>query len=189
MYHSSNNICSCAFSCSIRFLYDWTNSLLVITIIILFFCLLMFLINHLLPIKDCLFVILTQDYRMPVQRVIFSHALCSLASVIAVLSITLWRIPIRWLCAWDLMVSFYIETSAGRPPWWAIIPPLFQKPCPSSNSQPPNHTPSIAFRHLPPNSARFSCATEGALFISTQLSTDAVSALQNVWVLIRLEAA
>ena len=28
------------------------------------------------------------------------------------------------------------------------------------------HTPSIAFRHLPPNSARFSYATEGALFIS-----------------------
>ena len=26
------------------------------------------------------------------------------------------------------------------------------------------HTPSIAFRHLPPNSARFSYATEGALF-------------------------
>ena len=37
------------------------------------------------------------------------------------------------------------------------------------------HTLSIAFRHLPPNSARFSYATEGALFISAQLSTDAVS--------------
>ena len=37
------------------------------------------------------------------------------------------------------------------------------------------HTPSIAFRHLPPNSARFSYATEGALFISAQLSSDAVS--------------
>ena len=48
------------------------------------------------------------------------------------------------------------------------------------------HTPSTAFRHLPPNSARFSYATEGALFISAQLSTDAVSALQKVWVLIRL---
>jgi len=32
------------------------------------------------------------------------------------------------------------------------------------------HTPSIAFRHLPPNSARFSYATEGAVFISVQLS-------------------
>ena len=40
-----------------------------------------------------------------------------------------------------------------------------------------NHTPSIAFQHLPPNSARFGYATEGALFISAQLSTDAVSAL------------
>ena len=39
------------------------------------------------------------------------------------------------------------------------------------------HTPSIAFRHLRPNSARFSYATEGALFISAQLSTDSVSAL------------
>ena len=48
------------------------------------------------------------------------------------------------------------------------------------------HTPSIAFRHLPPNSARFSYATERALFISAQLSTDTVSALQKVWVLINM---
>ena len=49
------------------------------------------------------------------------------------------------------------------------------------------HTPNIAFRHLPPNSARFDYATEGALFISAQLSTDALSAaLRKVWVLIRL---
>ena len=48
------------------------------------------------------------------------------------------------------------------------------------------HIPSIAFRHLPPNSARFSYATEGAIFISAQLSTDAVSALQKVRALIRL---
>ena len=47
-----------------------------------------------------------------------------------------------------------------------------------------DHTPSIAFRHLPPNSARFSYATEGALFISAQLSTDAVGALRKVRVLI-----
>ena len=39
------------------------------------------------------------------------------------------------------------------------------------------HTPSIAFRHLPPNSARFSYAIDGALFISVQLSSDTVSAL------------
>ena len=48
------------------------------------------------------------------------------------------------------------------------------------------HTPSVAFRHLPPNSARFGYITEGALFISAQLSTDAVSALRKVWVLVRL---
>ena len=48
------------------------------------------------------------------------------------------------------------------------------------------HTPSIAFHDLPPNAARFECATEGALFISAQLSTDAVSALRKVWVLITL---
>ena len=41
------------------------------------------------------------------------------------------------------------------------------------------HTLSIAFRHLPPNSARFSYATEGALFISAQLSSDAVSASER----------
>ena len=49
-----------------------------------------------------------------------------------------------------------------------------------------SHSPSIAFRHLPPNSARFSYATKGALFISAQMSSDAVSALRKVWVLIRL---
>ena len=68
-------------------------------------------------------------------------------------------------------------------------------------------TPNIAFRHLPPDSASFGYATEGALFISTQLSTDAVSAfyvfaecpqmlksiiikdnsaVRKVWVLVRL---
>ena len=48
------------------------------------------------------------------------------------------------------------------------------------------HTPSTVFRHLPPNSARFSYATERALFISTQLSCDVVTTLEKVWVLIRL---
>ena len=62
-----------------------------------------------------------------------------------------------------------------------IIPTVKIPPPP-----PPPHTPSIAFRHLPPTSARFSYATEGALFISAQLSTDAVSALRKVWVLIWL---
>ena len=36
------------------------------------------------------------------------------------------------------------------------------------------------FRHLPPYSARFRYATEEALFISAQLSTDAVSTLRKV---------
>ena len=49
-----------------------------------------------------------------------------------------------------------------------------------------SHTPSIAFRHLPPNSARIGYTTAGALFISAQLSTDAVNALRKVWVLIKL---
>ena len=49
-----------------------------------------------------------------------------------------------------------------------------------------SHTPSTAFRHLPPNSARFGYATEGALdFISAQLSSDEVSALRKVRVLIK----
>ena len=48
------------------------------------------------------------------------------------------------------------------------------------------HTPSIAFRHLPPNSARFGYATEGAHFISAQLSSDAASDLRKVLVLIWL---
>ena len=48
------------------------------------------------------------------------------------------------------------------------------------------HTPNTTFRHLPPNSARFSYATEGALFILMQLATDAVSAVRKVLVLIRV---
>ena len=74
-------------------------------------------------------------------------------------------------------------------------------PCPSMATAPPqkgparvikpgagsvggSHTPSIAFRHLPPDSARFSYATKGALFISAQPSSDAVSALRKVRLLI-----
>ena len=48
-------------------------------------------------------------------------------------------------------------------------------------------TPSIAFRPLPPNSARTGYPTQEALFtVSAQLSTDALNTLQKVWVLIRL---
>ena len=68
---------------------------------------------------------------------------------------------------------------------------LSLRSCPPTLSAPSkglgtDHTPSIAFRHLPPNFARFSYATEGALFISAQLSTDAVSVLRKVRVLIGL---
>ena len=44
----------------------------------------------------------------------------------------------------------------------------------------------IAFWHLPPISARNWYATEGAFFMSLQPTTDVVSALRKVWVLIRL---
>ena len=50
----------------------------------------------------------------------------------------------------------------------------------------PSLSGTLAFRHPPPNSARFSYATEGVLFISAQLSSDAVSALRKVRVLIWL---
>ena len=49
-----------------------------------------------------------------------------------------------------------------------------------------SHTPSITFRHLPPNSARFNYTTEGVLHISVQLSSDVISALWKVPVLIWL---
>ena len=48
---------------------------------------------------------------------------------------------------------------------------------------------SYSEHYIPLNSARSGYATEGALFISAQLSTDTVSALQMFWVLIRLDAA
>ena len=37
------------------------------------------------------------------------------------------------------------------------------------------HTPSIAFRHLPPNSARFGYATEGALVVCEESAITAIS--------------
>ena len=48
------------------------------------------------------------------------------------------------------------------------------------------HTLSIAFQHLPPNSARFGYTAEGVFFISAQLSSNTVSALWKVRVLIWL---
>ena len=47
------------------------------------------------------------------------------------------------------------------------------------------HAPNIAFRDLP-LSGTGGYATDWALFISAQLSTDAGSALQRAWVLIRV---
>ena len=76
------------------------------------------------------------------------------------------------------MPLFSGVTKSGRV--WRKVPES------GAGSVPIPHTPSIAFRHLPPNSARFSYATEGALFISAQLSTDAISADRKVSVLIRL---
>ena len=46
------------------------------------------------------------------------------------------------------------------------------------------NTLSITFKHPPPNSARTGYTTEGALFISVQLSADVVSALRKAWVLL-----
>ena len=68
------------------------------------------------------------------------------------------------------------------------VPMCFHVPvcCGWFSTPPPAHTLSIAFRHLPPNSARFSYATEGTLFISVQLSSDTVSALRKARVLIWL---
>ena len=73
----------------------------------------------------------------------------------------------------------------ARPKLFIRIRTLSSSP---SGVQELTRTPSMPFRHLHPNSARFSYATEGALFISAQLSTDAVSALQKVRVLITLRA-
>ena len=64
------------------------------------------------------------------------------------------------------------------------FPPPQQQRNDTAPTPPPPHTPSIAFRHPPPNSARFSYAIEGALFMSAQLSSDAVSSLRKVRVLI-----
>ena len=53
-----------------------------------------------------------------------------------------------------------------------------QRPPPHTHTH--IHTLSTVLQHVPPNSARFSYAIEGALFISVQLSCDAVTALRKV---------
>ena len=73
----------------------------------------------------------------------------------------------------------YNRNYGPRPPWAGTA--CLCLPAPhltwTAHPLPAWHTgvdpPSIAFWHLPPNSARSGYATEGALFISTQLSTDA----------------
>ena len=46
-------------------------------------------------------------------------------------------------------------------PGHCVVGPISLADC--GRGGPRKHTPSIAFRHLPPNSARFGCAIEGAL--------------------------
>ena len=55
-------------------------------------------------------------------------------------------------------------------------PSVSNKPYGSCRRKAPGllHPPRTAFRHLPPNSARIGYSAEGALFISSQLSIDAV---------------
>ena len=68
--------------------------------------------------------------------------------------------------------------SESRPVVLVVVRPRHKQP----------RTLSIAFRHLPASSARIGYATEGAFFISAQLSTDAVGVLRNVWVLLKSNA-
>ena len=50
------------------------------------------------------------------------------------------------------------------------LPPNSARTGYATEGHTPSHTPSTAFRHRFPNSARFSYATEGIFFISAQLS-------------------
>ena len=90
----------------------------------------------------------------------------------------------------QFLAQFTLESSVYSTPdilmdGWNTHPwPFVKEELSFFLSAPP--PPSIAFRHVSPNSARFGYATDGALFISAQLSTDAVSALRKIWVLIWL---
>ena len=85
-------------------------------------------------------------------------------------------------CCWRRLGCALTVTKPRSPTWLR----LDTQSSPSRALHSMCHTPSTAFRHLPPNSVRFSYVTEGALFISAQLFTDAVSALRKVRVLIWL---
>ena len=95
------------------------------------------------------------------------------------------RFPETWIQWWREYYSPRLEPKLlhGFGGWWWP----WNITCSALNWHTDIHTPSIAFWHLPPNSARFIYATEGALFISAQLSTDAVSALRKVPVLINYD--
>ena len=86
-----------------------------------------------------------------------------------------------WLSIWRRNKNNKKPVKHGNPLslWNASVNVKLRVP-----GDPLSHTPSIAFRHLPPNSARYSYANEGALFVSAQLSSDAVSALRKVRVLV-----
>ena len=99
---------------------------------------------------------------------------CTSASVYSLNVGRAWRpVEIQTRCHWLVIVK------QGPSPF-SVSVGLHGHGCPLLP-----HTPSISFRHhLPPNSATFSYTTEGAFFISAQLSTDAVSALRKVWLLV-----
>ena len=77
-----------------------------------------------------------------------------------------------------------LPTPHTHSPYPTILPPPPSPAPPPPRSPPPPPPPHS--EHLFPAPARFSYATEWALFISAQMSTDAVSAVRKVWVLIRL---
>ena len=65
----------------------------------------------------------------------------------------------------SLYGTFFLKEGCRKPSAWSLAtppPPPFP-PSSSPGCEEFNHTPSIAFRHLPPNSARFSYATEVAV--------------------------
>ena len=95
----------------------------------------------------------------------------------------LWGRPLLRLASGLWNLKTYTQTSSNKFVRIFFFFSLYQ---PITSSHSVYHTPSTAFRHLLPKSARFGYTTEGALFISMQLSTDAVSTLWKVWVLIRL---
>ena len=82
-----------------------------------------------------------------------------------------------------------VTLKMGQGPWnrceiknqWRLSSCNFPgRPTSQTNTDHHAHTLSITFQHLPQNSARIGYTTEEALFISVQVSTDAVSTLWKV---------